>query len=123
MIPKLYPPIAIGMKLSSENSITNFLCGSVGSLNICIPKFRHWFGFISDFTILFTNHRLFPNSSITNYPKLSSNSVPPMKIGIFTCSLYYRRNGDKLHSSKVNDISQNPPPTKMGISMIFHFSG
>ena len=33
--------------------ITNFMCGSVGSSHICIPKFWHWFGCISDFPFCF----------------------------------------------------------------------
>ena len=61
---QVHPYITIGMKRSSDASITNLLCGSVGSLHIFYPKLWHWFGFISDFSILFPNHKTCPDSSI-----------------------------------------------------------
>ena len=97
-------------KSSSDVSIPSFLCGLVGSSHILIPNFWHWFGFISDFHILFPNHKPCTNSSITIYPESSVNVVTPVHIGTFTCSVYSGRNGYKVHSSKVNDIGQKLTP-------------
>ena len=91
-------------------SITSFLCGSVGSSHIWIPNFRHWFGFISDFSIIFPNHKPFPKSSITTSPESSVKKATPVYIGKFICSAYYGRNGDTLHSSDVNDIGRKLTP-------------
>ena len=49
MSPKLYPSADIGIKRSSDASITNFLCGSVRSLHIFIPRFWHWVGLVIGF--------------------------------------------------------------------------
>ena len=69
MRPQVDPPIDIGMKRFSNSSIPNFLCGSFGPFHIYIPYFWHRFGFISDFPILFPNHKPFPNSSINTSPE------------------------------------------------------
>ena len=106
MIPWVDTSIAIGMKRSSEASIPNFLCGSVGSLHIYIPNFRRLFGFISDFYILFTNNKPFRNSSITKSPESSSNAATLVQIVIFTCSVCYGNNGDTIYSSEVNNIGK-----------------
>ena len=92
IIQKFDPSIVIGMNRSSYASITNLLCGSVGSSHFCILDFWHWFGFISDFSILFTNHKPLPNYSINSSPESSVNKVTPVQIGISTCSVYSGRN-------------------------------
>ena len=74
------------------------------------PNFWHWFGFISDFSILFPNHKPCPKSSITTYPESSVKAVTPVNLGTFICSTYYGRHWYKLHSSKVNDIGQTLAP-------------
>ena len=84
MIQQVHISIATGMKRYSDTSIPNFLCLSVDSLHICIPKFLHWFGFISDFSILFPNHKPLPKPSINTSPEFSVNSVTSVQIGIFT---------------------------------------
>ena len=122
MSPQFDPSIGNGMKRYYEASITNFLCGSVGSSHICIPNFWHWFGFISDFFILFTNHKSCPKSSIISSPESSANTVTLAQIGILSCSVYSGMNGDTVHSSKVNDTGRNFSPKKMDISMIVNFS-
>ena len=104
MIPQVDTSIAVGMKRSSNASITNFLCRSVDSSHICIPKCWHWFGFIIDFYIIFLNHKPFPKSSIDNSPESSVNEVTPVSIGVFTCFVYSRRNGGTVHYSEANDI-------------------
>ena len=68
-IPKSDPSIFIGMNRSSDASNTSFLRGLVGSLYIWTPNFRNWLGFISDFSILFPNHKPCPNSSISTSPE------------------------------------------------------
>ena len=110
MIPQFDPYVEICMKRSSYESISNFLCGSVGSSHICIPNFQHWFGFIGNFSILFPNHKPFPNPIISTSLESSSNALIPVQICIFTCFVYYGRNGDTVHSSKVNDIGRNFAP-------------
>ena len=110
MRPQVDPSIVIGMKRSYEASISNFLFGSVGSSHSFIPNFWHWFGFISDFSILLPNYKPCPNYSITTSPEWSTNAVTPVHIGIFTCSVYYGRNGYTEHSSEVNDIGRNFAP-------------
>ena len=67
---------------------------------------RHWFGFIKNFSILFPNHNPFPNFSITHSLESSVNEVTTVQICTLICSTYSRRNGDTVHSSKVNDIGQ-----------------
>ena len=98
------PSIVIGMNRYYDNSIPSFLCGLVGSLHILILNFRHWFGFISDFSILFPNHNPFPSSSITTSTESSVKSVTPVHIDTFICSVYSGRNGDTVHFYEVNDI-------------------
>ena len=102
--------ITVGMKRSSDASTPNLLCGSVGSSHIFISNFWNWFGFISDFSIMFPNHKPCLNSSIATSPESSVNKVTPVQIGIFTCSIYYGRNGYTVHSSEVNDIGQKLAP-------------
>ena len=92
-------------------------------VNIWIPNFWHWFGFISDFSILFTNHKPCPNSSITTSPESSIKLVTPVHLGTSICSSYYGRNRDPVHSSEVNNIVSKVGSKTMGISMIIHFSG
>ena len=104
--PKVNPSIVILTDRSSDASIHSILCGSVGSLHILIPNFWNSFGFISDFSILFTSHKPRPKSSITTSPESSVKSVTPVHIGKFICSEYSGRNGDKVHSSEVNDIGK-----------------
>ena len=96
--------------MSSYASIPSFLFGSVGSSHIWIPNFWHWFGCISNFSMLFPNHKPFPNSSITTSPESSVKSVTPVHIGRFIYSAYSGRNGDTVHSSEVNDIGQKLAP-------------
>ena len=110
MSPQVDSFISIGTKRSSDTSISSFLCGPFGSSHICIPNFWNWFGFISDFSILLLNHKPLPNFSIITSPESSVNAVTPVHIGIFNCSVYYWRNGDTVHSSKVNDIGQKSNP-------------
>ena len=104
IIPQVYHSVSIGKKRSSDASITNFLCGSVGYLHLCIPNFRHWIGFISDFPILFPNHKPLPNFSVTTSTESSVNTLTPIHIGIFSSSVYYGKNEDTVHSSKCNYI-------------------
>ena len=94
MRPHLYPSVAIGMKRCSDAPITNFLCGSVGSSHMCIPKFWHWFRFISIFPILFTKYKPSPKHSIITWPESIVNAVTPEQIGIFTYFVYSGRNVD-----------------------------
>ena len=108
--PQVDPSIVIGMNRSSDDSIPIFLCGSVGLSHIWFPNFRHWFGFISDFSILFPNHKPCPNSSINTSPESGVKAVTPVHIGTFICSAYSGRNGDTVHSSKVNYNGQKLDP-------------
>ena len=91
IIPQVYPSIVIGINISSGASITNFMCGSVGSSNIFLPEIMHFFGLMSDFYIRLTNHKPYRNSNITTYPESSENSVTLVQIVIFTCSEYFGR--------------------------------
>ena len=84
MSPQVDPYIFIGINRSHDASIPNFLCGSVGSLHICILIFCHWFGFISYSFILFPDHKPCPNSSIITSPELCVNTLTPVHIGILT---------------------------------------
>ena len=110
--PLVDPSVFIRKNRSSDASIPSFLCGSVGSSHIWIPNFWHWFGFISDFYILFTNHKPCKNSSITTSPEPSVKSVTTVHIGKLICSAYSRRNGDTMHFSEVNNIGKNLAPKK-----------
>ena len=110
MIPQFDLSDAIWMNRYSDASIPNFLCGSVGSSHIFISNFLRWFGFISDFSILFTNHKPYPNSSIITSPESSVNALTPVHIVIFTCSVYSESNGDIVHSFKVNYIGRKLDP-------------
>ena len=82
MGPQVDPPIDIGTKRLYDASITNFLCCSVRSCHISIPKLWHWFGFISDFPTLLQNHKPCPKYIITTFPELSANSVTTVQIDI-----------------------------------------
>ena len=62
------------------------------------------------FYILFPNHKPFPKSSITIITESSVKEVTPVHIGTFICSAYYGRDGDKVHSSKVNDNGRKLAP-------------
>ena len=104
MISHNYPSITIGIKRFSDASIPKLLCESVGSSHICIPNFWHWFGFISDFFHSFSKPKPSLNYIITTSPKSRVNVVTPLNIGIFTCSLYSRKNGDTVQYSKVKYI-------------------
>ena len=110
MSPKVDPSIFIGTNRSYDASIPSFLCRLVGSLHIWIPNFWHWFGFISDFSILFTNHKPCTNSSITTSPESSAKAVKPLHICTFICSDYSGSNRYIVQSSDVNDIGQNCVP-------------
>ena len=112
MIPQDDPYIAIGVKRSSDASILNFLFGSVESSYIFIPNFRHCFGFISYFSILFPNYKPCPNSSINTSSESSSNVVTSVHIFIFNFSIYYGRNGEIVHSSEINYIGIKFSPKK-----------
>ena len=109
-IPQVDPSIFNGIDMSYDASIFRFLCVSVGSLHILITNFWHWFGFISDFSILFSNHKPSPNSSTTTSSESNVNEVTYVCIGTFICYSYYRRNGDTVHSSELNDIGQKLAP-------------
>ena len=74
------------------------------------PRLSALVWFYQWFTILFPNHRPCPKSSITTSPESSINTVTPVNIGTLICSLYSGRNGDTVHSSKVNDIGQKLSP-------------
>ena len=100
------------------NMMTQFPTSFVGQ---CIPNFWHWFGFITDFCIIFPNHKPCINSRITTSSELIFNAVIPVQIGKFTCSIYSGRNGSKVHSSEVNDISQKFAP-KQWVSEYFSIS-
>ena len=121
--PQVNPSVAVGMNRSYYASITNFLGGSVGSSNICIPNFRHWFGFIRCFYNMFPNHKPYPNFIITTLSESSVNSMILVQIGIFTCYVYYGSNGGTVHSSEVNGIGKKFSPKQWFIIMIVHFSG
>ena len=108
--PQADPYIFIGINRSSDSSILSFIYGSVGSLHIWIPNFWPWFGVISNFSILFPNHRPCLNSSITASPESSVNVVTPVHIGTFICSVYSVRNVNTVHSSEVNDIVRKLSP-------------
>ena len=110
MIPQFYYLITIRINRSSDTSTPNFMGGSVGSIHICIPKFWHWFEFISDFSILFPNHKPCPNSSISTSAESSVNGLTTVQIVVLTCSLYSGSNGDTFPSSEVNDICQKFAP-------------
>ena len=109
-IPQVYTYIFIGMNSSSDASIPSFLRGLFGSSYIWIPNFRHWFGFISDFSIPFPNHNPCPNSSITTSNESSVKEVTHVHLGIFICFAYSGSNGDTVHSSEVNEIGQKLAP-------------
>ena len=106
-IPQFDPSIVIGANRSSDASIPSFLCGLVGSSHTWIPHFQYCFGFISDFSIIFTDHKPYPNSGITTSPESSVNTVTPLRIISLICSTYSGRNGDTVNSFKVNDIDPN----------------
>ena len=82
MTPQVDTLISIGTKRSSEYSIPNYLCGSVGSSHICIPNFWHWFEFTGKFSILFPNHKSYPNSSMPTSTESSVNTVTQVHIVI-----------------------------------------
>ena len=98
-----------------------YFCGLVRSSYIWMPNFQHWFWFISDFFILFPNHKPCTNSSITTYPESSVKAVTPVHIFTFICSAYSGRNGDTVHSSKVNDIRRKLD-SKQWVSVLLYFS-
>ena len=104
--PTSLSSIFIGINRTSDVSIPIFLCGSVRSSHIWNPNFQHLFGFISDFSILFTNDKPCTKSSIATSPESSVNTVTHVFIGTFICSIYSVRNVDTVQSSKVNDIVQ-----------------
>ena len=108
--PQVCPSIAIGIKRSSDASMPKFLCESVDSSHICIPNSWHWYGFFIDFSILFPNHKPYPNYIITTSPISRVNILTPVYIGIFTCSKYSGNNGDTVQSSEVNYIVVKFPP-------------
>ena len=101
--PQVDSYMSIGMKRFFEASITNFLCGSVGSLHIFIPIFWHWSRFISEFPILFPNYKSFPKYSNNTSLEYSVNIVTPVNIIMLICYLCSGSNGDILHSSEVNE--------------------
>ena len=109
-IPQVDPSIIIGVYRSFDASIPSFLCGSVYSSHIWIPNFWHSFGFISDFPILFPNHKTFPNSIIITSSESRVKAVTPVHIGTFIYSAYSGRNGDTVNSSKVKDIGRDLAP-------------
>ena len=62
MSPQVYSSNVIGVNRSSDASVL-WIGLVIKYLN---PKLLwHWFGLNSDFSILFPNHKLFPNFSIT----------------------------------------------------------
>ena len=73
------------------------------------------------FFILFPNHKPCTNSSITIYPESSVKAVTPVHIFTFICYAYSGRNGDTMHSSKVNDIGQKLD-SKQWVSVLLYFS-
>ena len=60
--------INIGLWILKSASITSVMFWLVGSLRIGIPRAQHWLGFIKVFSILFPNHKPWPNLSITTSP-------------------------------------------------------
>ena len=109
-IPQVDPSIVIGMNRSSYDSIISFIYGLVRSSHLWIPNFWHWFGFISDFSIIFPKHKSFPNSSVTTSPESIFKEVTPVHIGTFICSTYHGRNGYTVRSSEVNNIGWKLAP-------------
>ena len=122
LIPQVNPYINIGTDRYYDTSITRFLCGLVGSSHIWIPNFQHWFGFISDFSVLFPNHKPCTKSSITTPTESSVKKVTPVHISTLICYAYSKRNGDKVKPSKVNDIGRKLAP-KQWVSEWFSISG
>ena len=104
MILPVDTSIPIGLKISSDASIFNFLNESVGSLHIFIPTFWHCFGLMSYFPIRLPKHGPCPNSKIKVFPESSYNAMTSIKIGMFNCSDYYGRKGNILQSSQMNCI-------------------
>ena len=98
------PHIYIEINRSFYASITRFLFVSVGSSHLLISSFWHWFGFISDSSIIFPNYKSCPNYNITTYPESSVNIVTPAPIGTLIFYVYSGRNVETVHSSEVNDI-------------------
>ena len=121
MVPQVDTSIAIWIKISPDALIANFLCGSVGSSHIFIPKFRHWIRLISDFCIRFPDHKPYQNSNITTFAESIFNAVTPVQVGVFTCSVYYVRKRDTVQSSEVNDIGKKFVP-KQWVSVWFSIS-
>ena len=84
--PHVNPTIDIGIWILKSASITSGLCWLVGSSQIGIPKYWHLLGFIKVFSILLTNHNLWPNIIIITCHDSIVCEVAPINIAIFTCS-------------------------------------
>ena len=77
-----------------------------------MPKDWHLLWFIKDLSILFPNHKTWPNINIITSPNSIVYEFDPVNIGIFTCSEYSARKGATVPSSDVNYIGRMFLPKK-----------